>query len=156
MELKASQLQLSGKTIFVSLSRSIAIKSDASTGGTVRLMPGTSLLLSNSMNLVVASQFHAEGTTVHFSEADLLSLPDFLIVTIGSSNANIKITRVSAGCTCPSSASKANWVGGYTHLNKFTITQNGTNLAAQRTDSAAGWGMNLRITCACVSGVPPY
>ena len=142
MELIASQLQLSGETIFDSLSRSIAIKSDASTWGTVRLMPGTSLLLSNSVNLVVASQFHAEGATVRFSEADSLSVPDFLIVTIGSSNSNTKTTSVSAGCTCPSFVSKANWVGGYTHLAKFAITQNGTNLAAQRIDSA-GMGMNI-------------
>ena len=72
-----------------------------------------------------------------------------LVITIGSSNANIKTVNVSAPVACPSVVSKANWVGGPLYAtDTFEITQSGTSLSAKRTDNREGWGMDLRITCA--------
>ena len=75
------------------------------------------------------------------------------LVTIGSSNSNTKTATVSAGCTCPSVVSKANWVGGETHEDKFAIEQTGTSLTARRTDANGGWGMDLKISCTCTRGL---
>ena len=78
---------------------------------------------------------------------DAAPAPGYVVVTIGSSSANVKTADVPAGYSCPSVVSKSNWVGTDTYPDTFEITQDGTSLSARRTDSDQGWGMNLRITC---------
>jgi len=79
---------------------------------------------------------------------------DSVVVTIGSSSSsNIKAgIAVPAGRQCPAAVSKANWVGGFTHADRFEIKQSGTTLQARRTDSDDGWGMNLQIRCTQANG----
>ena len=70
-----------------------------------------------------------------------------MVVTIGSSDSNVKDANVPAGYSCPSVVSKSNWAGTETYGDTFKITQSGTTLSAKRMDNGGGWGMNLRITC---------
>ena len=80
-----------------------------------------------------------------------------VVVTIGSSGANMKTASVPTGYTCPSVVSSLNWVFPkckQKHLcwvwpETFAIMQSGTSLSVKRTDSSGqGWGLNLGITCA--------
>ena len=80
-----------------------------------------------------------------------------MVVTIGSSGANIKTASVPTGYTCPVVVSSLNWAfpkcskqlhGCWGYPETFAITQNRTSLSAKRTDKDQGWRVNLRITCA--------
>lgn len=82
-----------------------------------------------------------EAGTLHFTSGSSL------IVVIGSSSSNSKTASAPAGYTCPTTASKSNWVGTHAWHDTFSINQSGPSLMVKRTDKPGGWGMTLRIRC---------
>ncbi|CAE8581642.1 unnamed protein product [Polarella glacialis] len=78
------------------------------------------------------------------------------VVTIGSSRKkNTQCVRLAYPVTCAElsgnvgyrMADRSNLPSTDTFEEAFSITVNGTQVCATRTDSPSGWGMNLRILC---------
>ena len=73
--------------------------------------------------------------------------PDCITAQVGSSRKNSITKTIANGYNCPASVDKTNWLDGYTYPDTFSITQNGNRITVRRTDTHAGWGMNLRFKC---------
>ena len=71
------------------------------------------------------------------------------LVPIGDSTSNTATMEIPPGYVCPSVVDKTNWIGGDDFSHTFEVVQDsiGTTVTVRRTDSAAGWGMNLRFAC---------
>jgi len=88
---------------------------------------------------VAASQEDLEGQIVAAPSVNVL---------IDNSNENIKCIDAALPVICASAAGHlGNRVNIHQAGDTFEITTDGTQVCAQRTDYAGGWGMHLEITC---------
>jgi len=70
------------------------------------------------------------------------------IYVVGGSDKPSKSITIDSKCKCPTTVDKSNWLDGYKHGYKFSVTRNGDQATITRTDKKEGWGiMNLQFRC---------
>jgi hypothetical protein len=81
-------------------------------------------------------------------------------ITVGGASGASGTTKDVSKCgvVCPSVVTSGNWLNAQTFPDTFAITtvegQGKTTISAVRTDSAAGWGMTLKIRCLATACAP--
>ena len=54
---------------------------------------------------------------------------------------------VRDGYKCPAFVNKANWFGGESNDDNFSVTHNGNEITIKRTDRDSGWSHQLEFKC---------